>query len=428
MGCRVAFAWLWVGTALAQDSVALIERVRARMRQNVERMPDYICLQTVNRSQRDGENDAFRARDVLRVEVGVSGNRELYAWPDESTMGERELAAMVGSGVVGTGNFALFAKHIFAASVAEFTAHGEETREGRRTYRFDYDVPRELSSYRLRVPPHEGITGFQGSFWVDRETLDLVRLEVRAADIPERLGVARVDSAVEYERSAVGDRDFLLPRRSELLLVTARGDQSLNRSEFTGCRQYQTSASVSFRPDEADRGAPDVPRPGAPGGTAAPPQWPIPARALIEVELAGALDPARVAAGDAIQAVVAKPVKDGERVIVPEGALVAGRVLGVERRSAPVEHYVLALQFHTLEWDGRRTPLFATMQDAGPAAGLIRREKRLEPTFTRERTARLRILVDEQRAGQGVLHWDARRLQIPKGFKSRWRVDSAERE
>lgn len=403
--------------ALAQDSGALLDRVRARMRENLARIPDYVCLQTVNRAHRSGENDVFRARDVLRVEVGVAGNKEVYAWPDAGGLGERELAGMVGSGVVGTGNFALFAKHIFAANVAEFTPRGEEMRDGRRTLRFDYDVPRDLSAYRLRVPPNQAVVGFQGSFWVDAQSLDLVRLEVRAEDVPARVGVVQAATVVEYERVPVGDAAFLLPRHSELLIVTTAGDQSLNRSEFSACRHYQASATVSFDANAADRVEGDAAR------AQSAPREEIPERALLEVALAGEIDPGSAAAGDSIRGVLARPLKDGERVIAPEGAAVAGRVLGIEKRSSPVEHYVVALQFHTLEWGGARAPFSATMEDAGPAPGLIRQEKRMNPTFSRDRTARLRILVGEQHPGQGVLHWDARRPRIPKGFKTRWRVE-----
>jgi hypothetical protein len=32
------------------------------------------------------------------------------------------------------------------------------------------------------------------------------------------------------------------------------------------------------------------------------------------------------------------------------------------------------------------------------------------------------ILVREVQRGQGILHWDARRGPLPRGFKMKWRV------
>src|SRR6266498_3512253 len=90
MGGRVLMSWLWaVGVlAYAQDSSQLLDRVRARIRESLSRIPNYVCLQTIERSHRSEPNGPFRARDVLRVDVGVSGNRELHAWPDAGSLGE----------------------------------------------------------------------------------------------------------------------------------------------------------------------------------------------------------------------------------------------------------------------------------------------------------------------------------------------------
>ena len=85
-------------------------------------------------------------------------------------------------------------------------------------------------------------------------------------------------------------------------------------------------------------------------------------------------------------------------------------------------HYEIALEFHTLETSERRYECSATMTDAGPATGLIRQAKRLNPTFTRQRKAKMDILVREVPRGQGVLHWEAKHARIRKGFRMRWLV------
>jgi hypothetical protein len=45
------------------------------------------------------------------------------------------------------------------------------------------------------------------------------------------------------------------------------------------------------------------------------------------------------------------------------------------------------------------------------------------PTFSKKRSARMDILVRETPKGQGILHWDARRPQTPKGLRMKWRVE-----
>jgi hypothetical protein len=101
-----------------------------------------------------------------------------------------------------------------------------------------------------------------------------------------------------------------------------------------------------------------------------------------------------------------------------------GNIVRLDKQKQPFDRYEVALEFHTLESSPIRYELSATMVEAGPASGLIKQAKRLNPTFTRERKARMDILVREIPRGQGVLQWDAKQGRIRKGLRMRWLVDS----
>jgi hypothetical protein len=220
----------------SDDPDPLLARIRERMKSNFARMPDYVCQETVERSLRGSPRETFKVRDTLRLEVGTVGDKEMFAWRDASRFSEKDLADMVGSGTIGYGSFVLHARHVLGSTAADYTPRGEEMLDGRRTIRYDYEVPRERSGYRIRVHPRQGIVGFRGSFWVDADTLDLVRLEVIAADIPADLGVVLATEVMEYGRVEIGSSDFLLPRASELWMAGAAGDESRNRTLFHECR------------------------------------------------------------------------------------------------------------------------------------------------------------------------------------------------
>jgi hypothetical protein len=128
-------------------------------------------------------------------------------------------------------------------------------------------------------------------------------------------------------------------------------------------------------------------------------------------------------AGDRIRAVLARPLKDGERLIAPEGAVALGRIVALEKQGRPFDRYEVALEFHTLEAGPNRYECSATMADAGPASGMLRQAKQLNPTFSRDRKPRMDILVRPVQRGQGVLEWDARRPLIHKAFKMRWLIE-----
>jgi hypothetical protein len=63
------------------------------------------------------------------------------------------------------------------------------------------------------------------------------------------------------------------------------------------------------------------------------------------------------------------------------------------------------------------------MQDAGPAAGLIRQAKRLDPKFSRRPTGKMDVLVREIQQGQGILLWDGKHGPVPRGLRMKWRVN-----
>lgn len=414
----IAWALLWVagavtGAQTADDPDALLDRIKAKARENLTRLPDYICVQTIDRSRKDTPESQFQPVDTIRLEVGLIGDKELFAWPDSSRFQDAEISDLVQRGTIGNGSFALHARNVFLTSGPEFTLRGEETLEDRRVYRFDFDVAASRSGYKLRVPPLEAIVPFHGSFWADAETLDLLRLEVTAEEIPPRLGLAEANDWMEYARVAIGDSDFLLPRSSELHMLSIQGDVRRNRTKFSDCRQYVGEASISFLRAEAElppaREKKDFTR--------------LPPHLTLELALESEIDSQTAFVGEPVQAVLTSPLKKGEKELAPKGAVVHGRLVRLEKYNQPFDHYVVGLEFHTLEYGGQRAEFTATMRKASGSPALVKEAKTLDPTFDRRRKGFMQILVNEQQSGQGILHWKADKPLIGRGVKMLWETE-----
>jgi hypothetical protein len=225
----------------------LLPRIKAKAAENLQRLPNYTCTQTVERSGRGGNTKNFDLLDRLRLEVALVDGRELFSWPGAGKFEEKGIGEIVGGGAISNGNFALHAKGIFLMPGATFTYAGEEILNGRRALRYDYRVPQMFSIYRLRrTAGNEAFVGHHGAFWVEADTLDLIRLEVHADDIPPSLDLAGVSDAMEYNRLRIRDADFLLPKSSELLMMDVNGFESRNHTEFSACRQYTGESAISF--------------------------------------------------------------------------------------------------------------------------------------------------------------------------------------
>src|SRR5258708_32988682 len=55
--------------------------IKQRMLRSLTKIPDYTCLETLERSMRLKENIPFKPVDRLRMEVLYAGDREYHAWP-----------------------------------------------------------------------------------------------------------------------------------------------------------------------------------------------------------------------------------------------------------------------------------------------------------------------------------------------------------
>jgi hypothetical protein len=413
----VGAVWVIATLASAQDSTddqALLAAIQSQARQNLDHLPDYICEQSVERHRQDAPDEPFLSVDTLRVEVGLIGDRELFAWPDSDRFEEEELADLIQHGTVGSGNFGLHARNVFTTSGPDFTYRGEEELEGRKVHRYDFDVPLQRSSYHLRVQPLQARVPFHGSFWADVETLDLVRLEVIADDIPQELGLVVATDRMDYARAAIGTSEFLLPKGSELNMVGVGGIASRNFTKFSGCRQYVGESSISFHAPSAG-GDHQASRGG---------DLRLPPRVNLELSLVDEIDSRNAVIGSPVRAVLAKPLKDGEEILIPKGASVLGRLVRMEKYQNPVDHFVVGLEFHTVEFDGRQAGFTATMREASGSSSLMKQAKSLDPKFTKRRKPSMNILVNETQRGQGTLYWKANKPVIQPGLKMRWVTES----
>ena len=160
----------------------------------------------------------------------------------------------------------------------------------------------------------------------------------------------------------LGSADFLLPSEVRLSIVHADGTVAENRIRYSACREFRSESRLLLEsPLE-----PDPPRPVREERFALPPGLPF---TLVFTQ---PIDTAIAAAGDPIKARLKTPIRDrSSKVLVPEGAPVAGRIVSLRRsyagRKAGVERssLVVTIALETLETEGIARPLKAAFA-AGP--------------------------------------------------------------
>jgi hypothetical protein len=222
----------------------LFQRVKARMAAHLAQLPNYTCHETIQRMLR--ARGDFRHLDTVELDVAFVGQQELFSRPGEDKFGEQPVEKLVSGGTIGNSALGSHIDVVFSQDAAEFKYVGECKKDGRKALRFDLRVPMERSTFWVKRNGQSGRAGYEGSVWVDAETLDLVRVDIKANRIPNNIGVRLVEESMHYKKLTIGNSEFHLPGRSELTATDDMGHATVNLIELTGCREFAAESVVRY--------------------------------------------------------------------------------------------------------------------------------------------------------------------------------------
>ncbi len=384
----------------------LLARIRNVVSENLSRLPDFTCVQTIERSQREPGMKRFRFVDNIRLEVALVEGRELYAWPGSPRFEERELREMVGGGAIGTGDFALHAKSIYLSGSARFTYQGVEELRGRKVHVFHYRVPIGDSRYMMRVEKIEGPVGYQGHVYNDAETLEIARIEIHIDEIPDYLPLKEGHKVIDYAPLEIGGARHVLPSSVEMTLVSLNGMESRNRAVFSGCKQYQGESRLVFEDPPPDEAPP-----------AAPVEWTLPENLEVRLRLAQTLDLSKAAMGDPVVFEVARDAARAGQVWLPRGARVTLRLDHIACRQYPISHCFFALAPGRFEFENRFGEFRAelTLPDLSRSMEMILRN-------VRPQLRTIPMEMGQSAPDSAILLVSGDRAKVPSGFQTVWRT------
>ena len=78
------------------------------------------------------------------------------------------------------------------------------TIEGDPAWRYQYDVPRDHGGLAMTIGNASGSAAVRGAFWIEPDTLDLLRIDMESYDISANLPVRSVIDRMMYWRVLVG--------------------------------------------------------------------------------------------------------------------------------------------------------------------------------------------------------------------------------
>ena len=377
-----------------RDPDQTLARLREIVRDQATRLPNYTCVQTIDRLYFAPEQHATAAEsggwipglprscvdlaplkrkgeylllpymaDRFRLEVRVGPDAEMYSWVGASHFEDRPLRELIGSPPTSTGSFGPALLDILG-DATEFQFEGAKTVNGWRAYAYSFRVPVGRSHHSFVVQDgSDKAVAYEGTIFADPETGAPVQLNILAGELPSEANCCRFTTALDYRHVRIGAAEFLLPFEALQRFVMPGGREVENTVTFSSCREYGAESTVAYE------GGPSS-GPASRADAAPLSAWDAPAGLPVAIALTTRIDSAVAAAGDPFKGRLAAPVLDKlKHVIAPEGSLVRGRVTLAGRMleqpsSTPMlphpGHVEIHLKIETIEIGGIETPAHLT--------------------------------------------------------------------
>ena len=377
------------------DRLAMLIRVRDRMREAILRIPNFTCTEEIVRSRYAGSPPKRLRMDRARLEVAFADGKELFSWPGDAHFEKDDPSQLVRGGMTTTGDYAYFTRAVFGSDDVRFSRGIEQMLAGHPAVRFDYEIAEKI--YEVRYGHERARVALHGSFWVDPATESVLALAVMTTDIPSFIAVSGMTTVLAFRPVVLDGKTYSLPSTAQITAkLRQSGEEVRNQIDFRNCRRFTGESRIIFA---AEAEPADVET-----AQVADEERPLPGRLTLEVTLDEALEARSAVAGAQLSGTLSSALQSG-RTRIPAGARVFGRLVQFEFDFATNEMGA-AIEFRRVEFDGTSLEFRARLRACGKTQGL-----RCDSSGTMAQGGRL-VLSD------GL-------TRIPAGLRMKWQTVDA---
>ena len=135
---------------------------------------------------------------------------------------------------------------------ASFRWRGIEVVDGEPLLVYSFRANRSHARYWLSwgsYPKQVAAVGFEGTVYIERESSNPRRLEIRATELPDGFPMHDASLSVRYGVVTLGARPYLLPVRAVTTCSYGKHPSLLkNEIESSEYRKYSVESKISFEP------------------------------------------------------------------------------------------------------------------------------------------------------------------------------------
>ena len=426
---RIDLMVAWLGLAYAaraaSDPIQVLRRATQQVIASLREMPNCTCVEDVTRDyyepaastlpracpvlleQRRHPTPDLALRlfssDRLRLEVAMDRKGELFSWLGATRFEDTGIESVVRHGPIGSGSFGGYLTAIFETDADSYTVGGPVMVDGRELLEYRFRVARPASHFMVRLNDSWVYVPYSGSFQVDPGTADVIRMSISTGDLPPATKLCQGIVRIELARVAIGESQYLLPLEARERFIAPTGQETENISTFGRCREFRGDSSVTFFSGSSG---------GANRTSSVVALIPfVPAGLPFSFRLTAPINTATAAGGDPFTAKLAEPIRNGQKIVVPAGSLVEGRLIRVQRFYRHPEAVVL-MEPEAVWVKGQRVPIHATRDWSRELQAVRKQGKKNLQIFL--------PFVGEGDAG--VFRFPGEHLVVPAGFVSSWKT------
>ncbi len=234
----------------SEDQAAILEAVRQYALEYSEKLPDFVCHESMTTYGAPPRAEGWTKVGDIDSRLTYFKQKEDYRpYMKDGKLTSAEYEKLKGSKSVG--DFGTMLRGIFErSSQARFEWRTWSTWGGQPAMDFSYRVPQDHSNYQITVDGPRSVTpGYSGYFVVDPKTHAILKLTLKAEDLPSDFPVQAAESTMIYRMQDLSGRDFLLPYEFEAIMSGPDGRNKIDKV-FRTYRKYSADSEITFGDDD----------------------------------------------------------------------------------------------------------------------------------------------------------------------------------
>jgi hypothetical protein len=223
----------------------LVQQSREASEAFVNMLPNFLCQQSTTRSYSESDRP-WRTLDRVTAEVLYDHGHESYR--DVKLNGRSTGHSMMDlPGSRSAGEFGSTLRALFDRDTdALFKFQANTQLAGFATAIYEFAVSGDTSDWRISAGSQMIMTPYAGKIWIDRKSGNVVRIEMKAVDIPKLFPFRSVAAEVDYGPVMLPSGRYFLPQKAENVSCDDLKSCSKNVIEFRNYHKYVGESSNTF--------------------------------------------------------------------------------------------------------------------------------------------------------------------------------------